>query len=35
MIQVDDDTHKEAKKKAKEKGMLLKGYIKSLVEKDK
>ncbi len=35
MIQVDDETHEEAKEKAKKKGMLLKAYIKMLVGKDK
>ena len=35
MIQVEDRTHKEAKEKAKKKGMLLKAYIDMLVKKDK
>lgn len=35
MIEVEDDTHKEAKEKAKKKGMFLKAYIKMLVKKDK
>ena len=35
MIQVEDDVHIKAKKKAKEKGMTLQGYIKMLIEKDK
>ena len=35
MIKVDDKVHEEAKRKAEEKGMTLKGYIKHLVNKDK
>jgi hypothetical protein len=35
MIQVDDKVHELLKKKAKEKGMTLKGYMKYLSEKDK
>ena len=35
MIQVEEEVHELAKKKAKEKGMTLKGYIKMLINKDK
>lgn len=34
MIKVDDDVHLELKTKASAKGMSIKDYIKSLVEKD-
>jgi len=35
VIQVDDETHEKAKKKAKEKDMMLRAYIKMLVNRDK
>jgi len=35
MIEVEDKTHEDAKKKAKAKGMFLKAYIKMLIDKDK
>ncbi len=35
MIQVEENTHNEAKKKALSRGISLKEYIKQLVEKDK
>ncbi len=35
MIQVEDDTHKQAKEQAKKKGMVLKAYIQQLLDKDK
>jgi hypothetical protein len=35
MIKVETQTHKDAKKQAKDKGMTLQGYIKYLVNKDK
>lgn len=35
MIKVEDEVHEKAKQKAKQKGMTLQGYIKSLVDKDK
>ena len=34
MLQVDEDTHKQAKINALNKGMSLKAYIKMLVKKD-
>jgi len=35
IIKVEDKTHEQAKKQAKEKGMTLMGYIKILVKLDK